>query len=43
MESRVLHISSAAADLALPGLMFYCTSKAALERATHCFNAEDND
>lgn len=41
-NSRALHISSLAADLALPGLMHYCTSKAALERMTHCFNAEFN-
>jgi benzil reductase ((S)-benzoin forming) len=41
-NSRVLHISSGAAELALPGLMAYCTSKAALERSTHCFNAELN-
>lgn len=39
---RVLHISSGAADLALPGLLSYCVSKAALERATPCLNAELN-
>jgi NAD(P)-dependent dehydrogenase (short-subunit alcohol dehydrogenase family) len=37
---RVLHISSQAAELALPGLMGYCISKAALEQATRCLNAE---
>ncbi|HSW94165.1 MAG TPA: SDR family NAD(P)-dependent oxidoreductase [Gammaproteobacteria bacterium] len=37
---RVLHISSQAANLALPGLMGYCISKAALEQATRCLNAE---
>lgn len=37
---RVLHVSSGAADLALPGLMGYCITKAALEQATRCLNAE---
>jgi NAD(P)-dependent dehydrogenase (short-subunit alcohol dehydrogenase family) len=41
-NSRVLTISSGAAELALPGLMPYCASKAALEHATRCFNAEFN-
>ncbi len=41
-DSRVLYISSGAGDLALQGLMPYCTSKAAFERATHCFNQEFN-
>jgi benzil reductase ((S)-benzoin forming) len=41
-DSRVLHITSAAADLALAGMMPYCASKAALERATHCLNQELN-
>jgi benzil reductase ((S)-benzoin forming) len=39
-NSRVLHISSAASELSLPGLMPYCTSKRALEHMTNCFNAE---
>jgi 3-oxoacyl-[acyl-carrier protein] reductase len=40
---RVLHISSGAADLARPGSMPYCTSKALLEHTTKCLNAEFND
>lgn len=41
-NQRVLHISSGAAHLALPGLMPYCTTKTALEHATMCLNAELN-
>lgn len=37
---RVLNISSGAAELGLPGLLPYCVSKAALEHATTCMNAE---
>ncbi len=39
---RVLHITSGSASMALPGLMPYCTSKAALKHATHCLNMELN-
>ena len=39
---RVLHISSGAASTALPGLLSYCASKAALEQATRCLNVELN-
>jgi short-subunit dehydrogenase len=39
-NSRIMHISSAAAELPLLGLMPYCTSKGALEHVTNCFNAE---
>jgi benzil reductase ((S)-benzoin forming) len=39
---RIMHISSNAADLALPGLMQYCVSKNALEKGTQCFNSELN-
>jgi benzil reductase ((S)-benzoin forming) len=41
-NSRVLHISSLASELSLPGLMPYCTSKGALEHMTNCFNVEFN-
>ncbi|MSP52900.1 MAG: SDR family oxidoreductase [Gammaproteobacteria bacterium] len=37
---RVLDISSGSADLVLPALLPYCSSKAALERATACMNRE---
>jgi len=37
---RVLHISSGAANLELPGLMGYCVSKSALEHAVRCLNKE---
>jgi NAD(P)-dependent dehydrogenase (short-subunit alcohol dehydrogenase family) len=37
---RVLHVSSQAASLALPGLMAYCISKSAFEQAARCLNAE---
>lgn len=39
---RILHISSGAANIALPGLMPYCASKAALQHMTHCLNSELN-
>jgi NAD(P)-dependent dehydrogenase (short-subunit alcohol dehydrogenase family) len=41
-DSRVLHITSLASELSIPGLMPYCTSKSALEHMTKCFNAEFN-
>ncbi|MDF2940545.1 MAG: dehydrogenase with different specificity [Gammaproteobacteria bacterium] len=37
---RVLHISSGAASVSLPSLMQYCTTKAAMEHAANCLNAE---
>ncbi len=39
-NARVLTISSAASELAEPGLMPYCASKGALEHMTKCFNVE---
>ena len=39
---RVLHISSGAAEIALPGLLPYCVTKAAVEKAVNCLNAELN-
>ncbi len=39
---RILHITSGAANLAIPGLMPYCTTKAAMQSAIHCLNAEMN-
>jgi benzil reductase ((S)-benzoin forming) len=41
-DSRVLHITSLASELSIPGLMPYCISKGALEHMTKCFNAEFN-
>ena len=41
-DQRVLHISSSAANLSLPGLMSYCTTKSALEHMTNCLNMELN-
>jgi len=41
-QQRILHISSGAANMALPGLMPYCATKAALEHTTQCLNAELN-
>ncbi len=38
--TKILHISSGAANLALPGLMPYCLSKGALDHLTACLNAE---
>jgi benzil reductase ((S)-benzoin forming) len=37
---RVLHVSSGAANIPLPGLLTYCTTKASLEHATSCLNSE---
>jgi NAD(P)-dependent dehydrogenase (short-subunit alcohol dehydrogenase family) len=42
-DQRVLNISSGAASIALPGLMPYCTTKAALEHAGKCLDAELQD
>lgn len=39
---RVLHISSGAANIAMPGLLAYSASKSALEQASRCLNAELN-
>jgi short-subunit dehydrogenase len=39
---RVLHITSGAASLAIPGLLSYCTTKAAMQFAIQCLNAEMN-
>lgn len=39
---RILNITSGAANLALPGLMPYCSSKAAMQIATQCLNLEFN-
>lgn len=39
-ETKILHISSGAAHLALPGLTPYCLSKGALDHLTACLNAE---
>lgn len=41
---RVLHITSGAANLAIPGLLPYCTTKAATQFAMQCLNVEmDSD
>ncbi len=39
---RILHISSAAANLQIDGLMSYCTTKAAMQFAIECLNVELN-
>lgn len=39
-KQRVLNITSGAANLVLPGLMPYCTSKAAMQLAMRCLSAE---
>lgn len=37
---RILHVTSGAANMAISGLMPYCTTKAAMQLATQCLNAE---
>src|SRR5260221_12840872 len=39
---RILHITSGAANMAISGLMPYCTTKAAMQLAIECLNAEIN-
>lgn len=40
---RILHITSGAAKMPISGLLQYCTTKAAMQLAMDCLNAEMND